>query len=171
MQESVSAGRVIGLRPPRMEPSAADAYFIRKEKPLMFFRAMPVPRATARSGSSAMWNGMPVFSLNRLSSPLSRGAAAGQVDTVLHDIGVELGRHGFEHLHQGSVQLDERLLECIGDLVVVQRDGLRQKGEHVGTRHLEILGCLLQFGTAAPMAHLMASAVRSPMRILCCWRT
>lgn len=30
-------------------------YLMRKENLLKFFRAMPVPRATARSGSSAMW--------------------------------------------------------------------------------------------------------------------
>lgn len=45
-------------------------YFIRNEKRLMFFSAIPVPRAMARSGSSAMWNGMPVFSFRRRSRPL-----------------------------------------------------------------------------------------------------
>lgn len=41
-------------------PRWPPRYFIRKEKRLMFFRAMPVPRAMARRGSSAMWNGIPV---------------------------------------------------------------------------------------------------------------
>ena len=45
-------------------------HFIRNENRLIFFSAIPVPRAMARSGSSAMWNGMPVFSFSRRSSPL-----------------------------------------------------------------------------------------------------
>lgn len=47
-------------------------YRMRNEKRLMFFKAMPVPRAIARSGSSAIWNGRPVFSDKRRSSPLIR---------------------------------------------------------------------------------------------------
>lgn len=54
----------------RRSPPPGYGYFIRNEKRLMFFNAMPVPRAMARSGSSAIWNGMPVFSFKRRSSPL-----------------------------------------------------------------------------------------------------
>lgn len=49
---------------------AAGTYFMRNEKRLMFFKAIPVPRAIARRGSSAMWNGMPVFSDSLRSNPL-----------------------------------------------------------------------------------------------------
>jgi rod shape-determining protein MreB len=45
-------------------------YFIRNEKRLIFFSAIPVPRAIARKGSSATWNGIPVLAFRRLSSPL-----------------------------------------------------------------------------------------------------
>ncbi len=45
-------------------------YRIRKENRLIFFSAMLVPRTTERSGSSAMWNGIPVFFERRRSSPL-----------------------------------------------------------------------------------------------------
>ena len=45
-------------------------YRIKNEKRLMFFNAILVPRTTARSGSSAMWNGIPVFFERRRSKPL-----------------------------------------------------------------------------------------------------
>ena len=50
--------------------SSERFYRIRKEKRLMFFNAILVPRTTARSGSSAIWKGIPVFLERRRSSPL-----------------------------------------------------------------------------------------------------
>lgn len=41
--------------------SGKCCYRIRNEKRLMFFKAMPVPFATACRGSSAMMNLMPIF--------------------------------------------------------------------------------------------------------------
>ena len=49
--------------------SVRPRYRIRNENLLMFLSAMPVPRTTARSGSSAMWNGRLVLSCRRLSRP------------------------------------------------------------------------------------------------------
>lgn len=112
----------------------------------MFFSAMPVPRAMARSGSSAIWNGSPVFSRKTSVEALDKGAAAGQVDAVLDDVGIEFGRHRFEHLHQRGVEFDERFFECVGDFVVVERDALRQCRQHVGAGDGEILRLFLQLG-------------------------
>lgn len=44
-------------------------YRMRKLKRLMFFSATPVPLATESNGSSAMWNLIPILSVNRLSRP------------------------------------------------------------------------------------------------------
>jgi len=44
-------------------------YLIKKEKRSTFFNATPVPLATACKGSSAMWKGMLILSVKRLSSP------------------------------------------------------------------------------------------------------
>lgn len=49
----------------------SSLYLIRKEKREKFFRAMPVPRATARRGSSAMWTWSLVFDEMRWSRPRS----------------------------------------------------------------------------------------------------
>ena len=43
------------------QPRPIAPYRIRKEKRPMFFSAIPVPRATARNGSSETWNGIRVF--------------------------------------------------------------------------------------------------------------
>ena len=45
-------------------------YLMRKEKRLIFLSAIFVPRTIARSGSSAIWNGIPVFFERRRSKPL-----------------------------------------------------------------------------------------------------
>ncbi len=47
-------------------------YRMRKENWSIFFNATPVPFATACNGSSAMWNGIPILSVNRLSNPLNK---------------------------------------------------------------------------------------------------
>ena len=50
--------------------SSKRFYRIRKEKRLIFLSAIFVPRTTERNGSSAMWNGIPVFLERRRSKPL-----------------------------------------------------------------------------------------------------
>src|SRR5699024_1043695 len=51
---------------------AGACHFMRNENWLMFLSAMPVPRTTARIGSSAMLKWMPFLDEKRLSSPLMR---------------------------------------------------------------------------------------------------
>ena len=57
---------------PMAEPCLAAGYLIKKVNLSKFFKAMPVPRATARRGSSAKWTGNLVFAAIRLSSPRSK---------------------------------------------------------------------------------------------------
>lgn len=52
-------------------PITFQIYFIRKGMRAMFFNAIPVPRTTARSGSSATCTGSLIFWLMRLSRPRS----------------------------------------------------------------------------------------------------
>ena len=46
-----------------------NCHRIKNEKRPMFFKAMPAPLATLCKGSSAMWNGMLILSVKRLSRP------------------------------------------------------------------------------------------------------
>ena len=47
-------------------------YRIKKEKRSTFFSAIPVPFATLSKGSSAIWNGILILSVRRLSKPRSK---------------------------------------------------------------------------------------------------
>ena len=46
------------------------------------------------------------------------GAAAGKPDTVLYDIGIELGRSVLKHVQDGRFYLGDGLIEAVGNLLM-----------------------------------------------------
>src|SRR4051794_25611209 len=71
-----------------------------------------------------------------LVEPLQQGAAAGQHDATVHDVGRELRRRAVEGLLDRVDDLRERLLERLADLLAREHDGLRQAGDHVAPADL-----------------------------------
>ena len=58
-------------------------------------------------------------------------AAAGEENTVLHDIGIELGRSGFKHVHYGRFQLGDGFVEAVGNLLIGDGGIYRMGCHHV----------------------------------------
>src|SRR5579862_8253891 len=67
---------------------------------------------------------------------LKQGAAAGEDDAAVHDVGRELGRGLVERRLDRVDDLHHRLLECVPDLLAREDDGLRQARQHVASAHL-----------------------------------
>ena len=73
------------------------------------------------------------------------GAAAGQVDAVLIDIGGQLGGSGGEGVEDSLLDAGDALVEGVGDLLVVDRDFLGETGEEVAAEGTEVLWGVGQF--------------------------
>ena len=98
---------------------------------------MQVPRATARSGSSATWNGMLTFSVRRLSRPRSRAPPP---------LRKELRRSLLEDLLDGGLQAGDGLVQAVGDFLVGDESLDRVAGHQVRTPHEERFGLGVQLG-------------------------
>ena len=81
-------------------------------------------------------------------------SAACEVDTSLHNIGIELRWRFSQSLLDGSFNLLDVLVEAEGNLLITHRDMQRQVGSAIRTNHHHIFGCFIQFGESRTYLHL-----------------
>jgi hypothetical protein len=118
-------------------------YLIRNEKLSKFFRAMPAPLATLCNGSSAMWNWMLILSCRRLVEATQQGATAGEIDAVLHDVGIQLWRRVLQSREHGVLYLGHRLVEAVGYLLIADGHFHGQCRDTVRSVNDVVLGSLV----------------------------
>ena len=109
----------------------------------MFLRATPAPIATLCNGSSAMWNGMLIFSCKRLVETAQQSAATTEVDTVLDDVGIEFWRSAFECREYGVLDLCNGLVDAVCYLLIAYGNLHRQSCDAVRSVYDEVFGSLI----------------------------
>ena len=86
-----------------------------------FFSAIPVPLATARNGSSAVWSGTFSLSVKRLSDPSKQCTTTGQVYSFVHNVCIQLGRRLFQSGQDCNFNLRNGFLDTMSYLLIGNR--------------------------------------------------
>ena len=66
------------------------------------------------------------------------GTAAGEQDTVLENVGSQLGRCMLQHTLNGLGEHAQRLVNGFGDIIAVDAHGLGQTGDQVAAGHIHV---------------------------------
>jgi hypothetical protein len=98
--------------------------------------------------------------LEPLVEPAEQGAAAGEHDALVHDVGGQLGRGAVQGVLDGVDDLVDRLLDRLADLLGADGDRLGQAADQVAAP--DVGGGSSARGKAEPRLILICSAVRSP---------
>ena len=84
-----------------------------------------------------------------------QGTSSGQVDTVVHDVGIEFGWRVFERAEHGGFYFRDRLLQAVCYFLVAHGHLHRQCGDAVRSVHDVVFGCVLaQFGECGSHVNL-----------------
>ena len=123
--------------------------------------AMPQPRTTQVSGSSATSTGRPVSSASKAVEVAQQRAASGEHHAALGDVGAELGRGLLERVLDAGDDLVQRVGQRFEDLVrlIVKLRGTPSER----LRPLTSISLTSEPGKAEPMFFLIISAVGSPI--------
>ena len=135
----------------------------------MFFNATPVPFATAWSGSSAMWKGILILSVRRLSSHEARHH---RPPDKCH---YELYRHTtqevyFQCTQYGRFNLGNWLFQTMSHFLITYGNFHRKRSDTIRTvNNIIFRGTSPNSVSAAPTLILIRSAIRS-LTFTLCWR-
>ncbi len=135
--------------------------FVTRRRKFISCRALPVPSATALSGSSATWTGRPVSSFRRLSSPLSSAPPPASVSPRSTRSAASSGGHRSRVVRTASMMDDS------GSAMAsrISSDEIFIVLGRPATRSLPLTSMVSSLGSsmADPRRILISSAVLSPI--------